>query len=109
MTATFARFGNDLHDGRRTVPIVSRRRTWYLFSLVLVVLLVAFSVVRGPNLGIEFTGGSEFQIAGVSDTEQTSARDVVRDHPPAKEPKNTLLGQETLREQTETQESGAAW
>ena len=106
MTATFARFGNDLHDGRRTVPIVSRRRTWYLFSLVLVVLLVAFSVVRGPNLGIEFTGGSEFQIAGVSDTEQTSARDVVRDHLPENEPKITLLGQDTLRVQTEQLDSG---
>ena len=106
MTATFARFGNDLHDGRRTVPIVSRRRTWYLFSLVLVVLLVAVSVVRGPNLGIEFTGGSEFQIAGVSDTEQTSARDVVRDHLPENEPKITLLGQDTLRVQTEQLDSG---
>lgn len=106
MTATFARFGNDLHDGRRTVPIVSRRRTWYLFSLVLVVLLVAFSVVRGPNLGIEFTGGSEFQIAGVSDTEQTSARDVVREHLPENEPKITLLGQDTLRVQTEQLDSG---
>ena len=82
MTASFARFGNDLHAGRRIVPIVTRRRVWYLFSLALVVLLAVGSVLRGPNLGIEFTGGSEFQIAGVSDTEQTSARDVVRDHPP---------------------------
>src|SRR5699024_2085938 len=106
MTATFARFGNDLHDGRRTVPIVTRRRVWYLFSLVLVVLLVAVSVVRGPNLGIEFTGGSEFQIAGVSDTEQTSAREVVRDHLPENEPKITLLGQDTLRVQTEQLDSG---
>src|SRR5699024_1604914 len=94
------------HDGRRTVPIVTRRRVWYLFSLVLVVLLVAVSVVRGPNLGIEFTGGSEFQIAGVSDTEQTSAREVVRDHLPENEPKITLLGQDTLRVQTAQLDSG---
>lgn len=101
MTATFARFGNDLHGGRRTVPIVSRRRTWYLFSLVLVVLLVIFSVVRGPNLGIEFTGGSEFQVAGVADTEQTSARDVIRQNVPDNEPKVTVLGGSTMRVQTE--------
>src|SRR5699024_7015371 len=101
MTATFARFGNDLHDGRRTVPIVTRRRVWYLFSLVLVVLLVAVSVVRGPNLGIEFTGGSELQIAGVSDTEQSSAREVVRDHLPENEPLITLGGQGPVRVHTE--------
>src|SRR5699024_11666597 len=59
-----------------------------------------------PNLGIEFTGGSEFQIAGVSDTEQTSAREVVRDHLPENEPKITLLGQDTLRVQTEQLDSG---
>ena len=101
MTASFARFGNDLHAGRRIVPIVTRRRVWYLFSLALVVLLAVGSVLRGPNLGIEFTGGSEFQIAGVSDTEQTSARDVVRDHLPGNEPKITVLGGSTLRVQTE--------
>lgn len=105
MTATFARFGNDLHDGRRVVPIVTRRRLWYLFSLGLVILLAVFSVVRGPNFGIEFTGGSEFQIAGVSDTEQTSARDVVRDHLPENEPKITVLGSDTLRVQTEELDS----
>ncbi|WP_227873032.1 protein translocase subunit SecF [Brachybacterium ginsengisoli] len=105
MTATFARFGNDLHDGRRTVPIVTRRRTWYLFSLVLVVLLVIFSVLRGPNLGIEFTGGSEFQVAGVADTEQTSARDVIRDHVPGNEPKISVLGGSAVRVQTEQLDS----
>ena len=105
MTASFARFGNDLHAGRRIVPIVTRRRVWYLFSLALVVLLAVGSVLRGPNLGIEFTGGSEFQIAGVSDTEQTSARDVVRDHLPGNEPKITVLGGSTLRVQTEELDS----
>ncbi len=106
MTATFSRLGNDLHGGRRTVPIVTRRRTWYLFSLALIVLLAVFSVVRGPNFGIEFTGGSEFQVAGVADTEQSSARDVVRDHLPDHEPKITVLGQDTLRVQTEQLDSG---
>ncbi|HEX7351267.1 protein translocase subunit SecF [Brachybacterium sp.] len=105
MTATFSRFGNDLHAGRRTVPIVTRRRTWYLISLAIVVLLAIGSVVRGPNLGIEFTGGSEFQIAGVADTEQTSARDVVREHLPDNEPKITVLGQDTMRVQTEQLDS----
>lgn len=105
MSATFATFGNDLHAGRRILPIVSRRRTWYLISVVVVVLLGALAVVRGPNLGIEFTGGSEFQIAGVADTEQSSAREVVRAHLPDNEPKVTQLGDDTLRVQTEQLDS----
>lgn len=105
MSARFSRFGNDLHAGRRIIPIVTRRRTWYLISLIAIVLLAGLSLLRGPNLGIEFTGGSEFQIAGVSDTEQNSARDVVRDHLPDNEPKITVLGQDTLRVQTEQLDS----
>ena len=105
MSTTFATFGNDLHAGRRILPIVSRRRTWYLISVVVVVLLGALAVVRGPNLGIEFTGGSEFQIAGVADTEQSSAREVVREHLPDNEPKVTQLGGATLRVQTEQLDS----
>ncbi|MGO1226809.1 MULTISPECIES: protein translocase subunit SecF [unclassified Brachybacterium] len=105
MSATFARFGNDLHAGRRIIPLVSRRKTWYLISAISIVLLAALAGLRGPNLGIEFTGGSEFQIAGVSDTEQSSARDVVRDHLPDREPKITVLGQDTVRVQTEQLDS----
>ena len=105
MSTTFATFGNDLHAGRGVPPIVSRRRTWYLISVVVVVLLGALAVVRGPNLGIEFTGGSEFQIAGVADTEQSSAREVVREHLPDNEPKVTQLGGDTLRVQTEQLDS----
>ena len=105
MSATFSRFGNDLHAGRRIIPLVSRRRTWYLLSVIGIVVLAALAGLRGPNLGIEFTGGSEFQIAGVSDTEQTSARDVVRDHLPDHEPKITVLGSDTLRVQTEQLDS----
>jgi len=105
MTATFSRFGNDLHAGRRTVPLVTRRRTWYTASLLIIVVLAVLAGLRGPNLGIEFTGGSEFQVAGVSDTEQTSARDVVREHLPDNEPKITVLGTNTLRVQTEQLDS----
>ncbi|MFC7374280.1 protein translocase subunit SecF [Brachybacterium sp. GCM10030267] len=106
MSATFSRMGNDLHAGRRTVPIVRRRRTWYLISVVVVVILAGLAVLRGPNLGIEFTGGSEFQVAGVSDTDQAIARDVVREQLPDNEPKVTVIGQDTMRVQTEQLDSG---
>ena len=97
MSATLAHLGNSLHDGTRSVPIVRRRRTWYLISVAAVLLLGTLAVLRGPNLGIEFTGGSEFQISGVQDTSQTAARDIVREHVPDSEPKVTVLGGSTVR------------
>lgn len=105
MSATLAQLGNSLHDGTRSAPIVRRRRLWYLISVAAVLLLGTLAVLRGPNLGIEFTGGSEFQISGVQDTSQTAARDIVREHVPDSEPKVTVLGGSTVRVQTEQLDS----
>lgn len=101
MTAAFSRFGNDLHSGRRSYPIVTGRRMWYLLSIAILVVLGTIAVLRGPNLGIEFTGGSEFQITDVTTTDQSAARDVVQEHVPGNEPKITQLGGTSLRVQTE--------
>lgn len=100
MSATFAQFGNDLHAGRRTLPIVRRRKLWYAISVVLLVLLGSVAALRGVNLGIEFTGGSEFQVSGVASTDQAPARDAVREVVPDNEPKITVLGSDTVRVQT---------
>lgn len=105
MSSTFAQFGNSLHSGRRSLPIVRRRRTWYLLSVAVLVVLSAVGVLRGPNLGIEFTGGSEFQVAGVSEPDQSIAREIVRDQIPGNEPNVTVLGQSTMRVQTEQLDS----
>lgn len=100
MMSRFSRFGNDLHAGRRIIPIVGRRRIWYLIGAILILGLGTISAIRGPQLGIEFTGGSEFQITDVHTTDQDLARDVVRDHVPGNEPKITQLGSSTIRVQT---------
>lgn len=105
MSATFAQFGNSLHSGRRSLPIVRRRRAWYLFSVVVLLVLASLAVLRGPTLGIEFTGGSEFQVAGVSDPDQSIAREIVREQVPGNEPNVTVLGQDTMRVQTEQLDS----
>lgn len=105
MSSTFAQFGNSLHSGHRSLPIVRRRRTWYLLSVVVLVLLSAVGLLRGPNLGIEFTGGSEFQVAGVSEPDQSIAREIVRGQVPGNEPNVTVLGQSTVRVQTEQLDS----
>jgi preprotein translocase subunit SecF len=98
--ANLATLGNELHSGDVSVPIVRRRKVWYLISIALIVLLGTIAVIRGANLGIEFTGGSEFQVAGAAQTDESLGRDVVREHVPDNEPHITKVGGSTLRIQT---------
>jgi preprotein translocase subunit SecF len=54
--------GHKLYSGEVSYDIVGKRRRWYTISAVLVGLAVVSLLVRGLNLGIEFTGGAEFQV-----------------------------------------------
>jgi preprotein translocase subunit SecF len=66
--ANFSQFGNDLYTGRRSIDFIGRQRRWYAFSGILIVLALVGIFARGLNFGIEFRGGSEFRLTGVSDT-----------------------------------------
>jgi preprotein translocase subunit SecF len=53
---------NRLYTGTGAFDIVGRRKTWYVGFGVLVVVCVLSIAIRGFNLGIDFTGGSQFQM-----------------------------------------------
>lgn len=103
MTNRFARFGNDLYTGRRSIDFVGRLRTWLLASLIMLVIVGIGLAVRGLNLGIEFTGGSDFRVAGVTDTAGyvDKATQVVRSAGDEATATVTLVGTDTVRVQTE--------
>ena len=66
--AAFSRLGNDLYTGERSVDFVGRRRVWFSIAVVLMVLSVLLPILRGGfNLGIEFTGGSDFRVTVPAD------------------------------------------
>ena len=70
MASGLVQFGNDLYTGARSVPFVAKRKLWYAIAIVLVALSVLFPLVTGGfNFGIEFRGGSQFQIAQQGDTQ----------------------------------------
>ncbi|MFI2752092.1 protein translocase subunit SecF [Cellulomonas sp. P22] len=100
MAVGFAQWGNDLYTGRRSYDIVGRRRTWYLISAVLVVLSGLLLIWPGLNPGIEFRGGSQFVVSGVSETDQTLASDVIEEIAPEEVPRVTTVGGSALRIQT---------
>ena len=74
---SFARFGNDLYTGRRSVDFVGRWRTWLLIGVGLVVAAVLVLLIKGLNPGIEFRGGSEFRISNVQTLDQSLAGGIV--------------------------------
>lgn len=54
-------FAHRLYTGELSFDIVGRRRTWYIFTAVLLAVCVLAIGIRGLNLGIEFRGGADFQ------------------------------------------------
>ena len=65
----FSQLGNDLHRLRRSIDFVGRR--WYLYavSAVLIAIAVFGLSYKGLNLGIEFTGGTQYRVPVASATQ----------------------------------------
>jgi len=65
-----------LYSGEVSYDFVGRRNRWYAVSGVVLVLAAFGLFGRGLNLGIEFRGGAEFQVAAPSNSVE-AARQVV--------------------------------
>lgn len=101
---SFAEFGNALYTGETSINFIGRRKLWYTISVVLIILSVLGPIVRGGFVfGIEFTGGSQFQVhtGAVDARDQATAAAVVREVLPGSAPRISLVGQTDVRVQTE--------
>ena len=103
MSINLASLGNDLYTGRRSVPVVAKRRRFYLASLVVMTIAVLGLVTQGLNLGLEFRGGSEFRVATTQapDNYEQVAREAVGASEDQRGVNVTLVGNDTVRVQTE--------
>lgn len=94
--------GNDLYSGKVSFDFIGRRKLWYTIAVIAVALSILAPILRGGfNFGIEFRGGSEFRIDGVSNLSQTLAIDAVKSVEPALDPLVTTVGLDSMRVQTE--------
>lgn len=100
---SFAQVGNDLYTGKRSVDFVGRQRTWYAVSAVLVALALVGLVARGLNFGIEFRGGSEFRVSGVTNTQgyEEKARTAIASAGIPGNVVTTVIGGNSVRVQSE--------
>ena len=85
-----ADLGNRLYTGETSYDFVGRRRTWFLIAAALVLGSVITLITPGLHLGLEFTGGSEFQVSRSEG--QEPAREAVEQVLPGTEPVVTEVG-----------------
>ncbi|OFE14436.1 protein-export membrane protein SecF [Humibacillus sp. DSM 29435] len=100
----FAQVGNDLYTGKRSVAFIKRQKTWYAMSAVLIALALVGIFARGLNFGIEFSGGSEFRVSGVNNTQnyEQRAQQAATKAGISGNVESTVIGQSTVRVQTES-------
>ncbi|MFT3878013.1 MAG: protein translocase subunit SecF [Propioniciclava sp.] len=69
-----------LYTGELSYDFIGNRKRWYLVSAIIVVICVLGVAIRGLNLSIDFTGGSEFTVpVQVTATTIDDYRDTVAD------------------------------
>lgn len=98
---SMSQFGNDLYTGKTSFPFVGRRRLWFLIAAILVVGSALVPLFRPIQFSIEFTGGSQFTVNGVSTLDQLIATDAVRTVVPDATTKVVTIGEDAVRVQTD--------
>ena len=98
---SMSQIGNDLYTGKTSLPFVGRRNLWFIIAALLVLGSLLVPLFRPVQFSIEFTGGSQFTVSGVSTTDQAVATDAVHTVVPDATTKVTTIGTDTIRVQTD--------
>ena len=108
MASGLTKFGNDLYTGERSVPFIGLRRIWLTIAAVLMLAAIAVPFIRGGgdftagfNFGIEFRGGSQFQVSDASSVDTDIATEAVHSVVPDTNVRVTTVGADGVRVQTD--------
>jgi len=105
--ASFSQFGNDLYTGKRSYNIVGSRKIFSTISGILLLIVIVVPILRGGFVfGIEFLGGSQFQISNTTNLSQPFADKAVTDVVTGANPRVTIVGTSSVRIQTDQLTSG---
>ncbi len=75
----FARLGNELYTGKKSIDFVGRRWIWYSVSALIVLVAILGLTVKHLNMGIEFTGGAQFTVTVPTDEANQDTADKLRE------------------------------
>jgi preprotein translocase subunit SecF len=108
MASGLTKFGNELYTGERSVPFIRLRKIWLTIAVVLMALAIAVPFIRGGgnpaagfNFGIEFRGGSQFQVLDASSVDSGIATDAVHSVVPDADVRVVTVGADGVRVQTD--------
>ncbi|MDO5740979.1 MAG: protein translocase subunit SecF [Ornithinimicrobium sp.] len=106
----FSQLGNDLFSGERSFNIVGARKWWYALAALLISISLVGILGKGLNFGIEFSGGTELRVSGVSQMAdyETRATQAVNDTVTGLTAEVTKIGDDTVRVQTGEMEAQQA-
>lgn len=92
MAFNFAQWGNSLHSGQKTYGIVQKRKRFFAVSALLMITAIALLLTKGLTLGIDFEGGTQFQVSSAADPDPAIAASVVSAEAPEEDPIISILG-----------------
>ncbi|MEP6844256.1 MAG: protein translocase subunit SecF, partial [Pseudolysinimonas sp.] len=105
--ASFSQFGNDLYTGKRSVDFVGKRAIWFAIAILLVVAALAVPLIKGGGnigegfkFGIEFRGGSQFQISNANSLDTSRGVKAVHSVVPSAVVDITTIGSDGVQVQT---------
>lgn len=102
MATRFQRFGNDLYTGARSIDFVGKRKIWYTIAVIVLIASIIIPIAKGGfNFGIDFRGGSQFQITNVKTTDQSLAEHAVASVKPGAVAQVTSVNNDGVRVQTD--------
>ena len=99
MKGSLATWGNRLHSGEKTYPIVAQSARWFGISAILIALAIGLLLIKGFNLGIDFTGGTQYVVSGTEIAATEPARAAVAEVSASEDPVVTTLGEDSIRGQ----------
>ena len=103
---SFAQWGNALYSGEKSYAVVPKRKIFVGLAAGVIVVGFALVAILGLNRSIEFTGGSQFDVAHVSDQSESFALRAVSSSGLVEgSPKVTRVGSDSVRIQTTSLDS----
>lgn len=97
---SLAQLGNNLYSGTTSIPFIPRRRVWYSIAVAVIALSAVLLGTVGLNPGIDFKGGSEITVSGLSSPQVGPANEVLRSEGMSQASSVTTMGSSAVRVQT---------
>jgi preprotein translocase subunit SecF len=69
----FTRLGNDLYTGKKSIDFIGRKWVWYGISGVVMLAAILGLTVKGLNMSLEFTGGTQYTVTAPGTVNQDVA------------------------------------